>query len=139
MLEESNAGAKKYRRDVDVNLVEKPSIEQLLNGVGAVDRHGFPGSGGFGLLYGAVDAVRDEVDRRVGSRPSGGDLMSNYECRSPGVISAPTVSNLESASTGEHGTELGPETAKVPGARLGHIEGHGVRPSGVELHVSGAH
>src|SRR5437016_14290950 len=36
-VEESNSGAKKNRRDVDVDFVEEPSIQQLLDGVGAMD------------------------------------------------------------------------------------------------------
>ena len=40
MVEESNSGAKKYRRDVDAVFVEESSIQQLLDGVGAVDSNG---------------------------------------------------------------------------------------------------
>jgi len=71
-VEESNSGAKKNRRDVEVDFVEEPSIQQLLDGVGAVDANGLPGGGGFRLVHGAFDAVGHEVYRRVGSRPSGG-------------------------------------------------------------------
>jgi hypothetical protein len=42
-LKESNSGAKKYRGDVDGNFVEEPSIQALLDGVGAVDANGLPG------------------------------------------------------------------------------------------------
>ena len=45
-VEESNSGAKKNRRDVDVDFVEEPSIQALLDGVGAVDANGLPGGGG---------------------------------------------------------------------------------------------
>jgi hypothetical protein len=45
------------------------------------------------------------------------------------------VSDVEGASTSEHGTEFGPETAKVLGARPGHLERPGVRPSGVKFDV----
>jgi len=89
-VEESNSGAKKNRRDVDVDFVEEPSIQALLDGVGAVDANGLPGGGGFGLVHGAFDAVEHEVDSRVGSRPSGGDVVGEHECRSPGVVSAPS-------------------------------------------------
>src|SRR5207245_10071097 len=41
-VEESNSGAKQNRRDVDVDFVEEPSIQALLDGVGAVDTNGFP-------------------------------------------------------------------------------------------------
>src|SRR5215203_2029111 len=135
VVKESNSGAKKYRRDVDVDLVEEPSIQQLLDGVGAMDPDGLTLGGGFGLVDGAFDAVGHELDSRVGSRPSGGDVVGKYECWSPSVISAPALGDLESASTGEHGTKLGPQTAKVLGARLRHLEGHGVRPSGLEFDV----
>src|SRR5512145_941686 len=136
VVEESNSGAKKNRRDVDVDFVEEASIQELLDGVSAVYPDGLPGGGGFGLLHGAFDAVGHEVDRRVGSRPSGGDMVGQYEGWSPGVISVPAVGDVERASTGEHGTKFGPETAKVLGARPGHLERHGVRPSGVEFDIA---
>ena len=37
VVKESNAGAKKNRRDVDVDFVEEASIQALLDGVSAVD------------------------------------------------------------------------------------------------------
>ena len=117
MVEESNSGAKKNGRNVDGDFVEEANIQELLDGVCAVDPNGFPGGGGFGLLHGACDAVGHEVDRRVGSRPSGGDLVGHYECWSPGVISVPAMGDLKRPATGEHGTKFGPETAKVLGAR----------------------
>src|SRR5437016_6068689 len=135
-VEESNSGAKQNRRDVDVDFVEEPSIQALLDGVGAVDANGLPGGGGFGLVHGAFDAVDHEVYSRVGSRPSGGDVVGKYECWSPGVVSAPAVGDLEGASAREHGTKFGCETAKVLGARPGHLERHGVRPSGVDFDVA---
>src|SRR2546427_3863609 len=135
-VEESNSGAKKNRRDVDVDFVEEPSIQALLDGVGAVDTNGFPGGGGFGLVHGAFDAVAHEVDSRVGSRPSGGDVVGKYECWSPSVVSAPAVGDVEGASAGEHGTKSGREIAKVLGAWPGHLERHGVRPSGVAFDVA---
>ena len=61
-VEESNSGAKKYRREVDVDFVEEASIQALLDGVSAVDPNGLPGGGGFGLVHGAFDAVGYEVD-----------------------------------------------------------------------------
>jgi hypothetical protein len=57
VVEESNSGAKKNRRDVDVDSIEEASIQELLDGVSAVDANGLPGSGGFGLFHGAFDAV----------------------------------------------------------------------------------
>src|SRR4029077_13071570 len=129
---ESNARAKNDRRDVDADFVEQSSIQALLDGVSAVDPDGLPGGGGFGLVHGAFDAVGHEVHSRVGSRPSGGDVVGQYECGSPGVIASPALGGVESASTGEHGTKPGGETAKVLGARPGHLECHGVRPSSVE-------
>src|SRR5438093_6610991 len=135
-VEESNSGAKKNRRDVDVDFVEEPRIQALLDGVGAVDANGLPGGGGFGLVHGACDAVAHEVDSRVGSRPSGGDVVGKYECWSPSVVSAPAVGDVEGASAGEHGTKSGRETAKVLAARPGHLERHGVRPSGVDFDVA---
>jgi hypothetical protein len=61
-VEESNSGAKKNCRDVDVDFVEEAGIQQLLDGVGAVDPNGLSGGGGFGLVHGAFDAVGHEVD-----------------------------------------------------------------------------
>src|SRR5207247_4580256 len=90
-VEEANSGAKKNRRDVDVDFVEEPSIQALLDGVGAVDADGLPGGGGFGLVHGAFDAVDHEVYSRVGSRPSGGDVVGKYECWSTGVVAAAAV------------------------------------------------
>src|SRR2546427_629097 len=127
-VEESNSGAKQNRRDVDVDFVEEPSIQALLDGVGAVDTNGFPGGGGFGLVHGAFDAVAHEVDSRVGSRPSGGDVVGKYECWSPSVVSAPAAADVEGASAGEHGTKSRREPAKVLGARRGHLERHGGPP-----------
>ncbi len=135
VVEESNSGPKKNRRDVDVDFVEEASIQQLLDGVSTVDPNGLPAGGGFGSADGAFDAVGHELDSRVGSRPSGGDVVGEDECWSPRVISAPAMGDFERASTGEHGTKFGPETAKVLGARPGHLERHGVRPSGVEFDV----
>ena len=37
VVEESNSGAKKHRRDVDVDLVEETRIQALLDGVGALE------------------------------------------------------------------------------------------------------
>ena len=74
-FKEPNSGPKKYRRDVDVDFVKEASIHQLLDGVRAVDRNVLLGGGGLGLLHGAFDAVGHEVDSRVGSRPSGGDVV----------------------------------------------------------------
>ena len=135
VVEESNSGAKKNRRDVDVDFVEEASIQALLDGVSAVDPNGLPGGRGLGLDHRAFDAVGHEVDRRVGSRPSGGDVMGKDEGWSPGVISASALGDVEIASTGEHGTKSGRETAKVLGARPGHLKRHGVRTSGVDFAV----
>ena len=63
VVKESNSRAKKNRRDVDMNFVEEASIQELLDGVSAVDPNGLPGGGGFGLVHGAFDAVGHEVDR----------------------------------------------------------------------------
>jgi hypothetical protein len=45
VVEESNSGAKKNRRDVDVDFVEEASIQTLLDGVSAVDPNRLPGGG----------------------------------------------------------------------------------------------
>jgi hypothetical protein len=49
---------------------------------------------------------------------------------------APALGDIESASTGEHGTKSGRETAKVLGARPRDRRRHGVRPSGVDFNVA---
>lgn len=132
-VEESNSGAKQYRRDVDGEFVEEAGIQALLDGVSAVDPDGLPASGGFGLIHRAFNSVGHELDRRVGSRPTGGDVVGQDECGSPSVIPAPALGDVESASTGEHGTESGRETAKVLGARPRHLKRHRVRPPGVDF------
>jgi hypothetical protein len=45
VVEESNSGAKKYCREVDMDFVEEASIQALLDGVSAVDPNGLPGGG----------------------------------------------------------------------------------------------
>ena len=62
MIKESDSGAKKNRRDVDVEFVEKAGVQALLDGVSAVDPDVLPGGGRFGLVHGAFDAVGHEVD-----------------------------------------------------------------------------
>ncbi|HSE45429.1 MAG TPA: hypothetical protein VLA89_08915 [Gemmatimonadales bacterium] len=74
-VNESNSGAKQQRRDVDTVFVEEPGVQALLDGVGAMDPDGLPGGGGSGLVDGAFDAISHEMDGRVGSRPSGGDVV----------------------------------------------------------------
>src|SRR3954469_14903654 len=91
VVEQSNSGAEKNRRDVDVDFVEEASIQALLNGVGAVDPDGFPRGGGLRLVPGAFDAVGHEVDSRLGSRPSSGDVVGQHKRWSPRVISAPAL------------------------------------------------
>jgi hypothetical protein len=54
VVEESNAGAKQHGREVDVDLVEPPGIQQLLNGVGAVDPYGGLACG---LLHGPAEPL----------------------------------------------------------------------------------
>ncbi len=135
MVKESNSGAKQDRRDVDVKFVEEASIQQLLDGVSAMDPHGLPGGGGFGVVHRAFEAVGHEVDRRVGARPSDGDVMGQDKCWTPRVISTPAVGDVERASPREHGTKFGPKPAQVLGARPGHLERHGVRPASVEFDV----
>jgi len=41
-VEESNSRAEKDRRDIDMEFVEEAGVEQLLDGVGAVDPNGLP-------------------------------------------------------------------------------------------------
>lgn len=134
-VEESNSGAKKNCHDVDVDFVEEPGVQALLDGVGAVDPNGLPGGGGLGLVHSAFDAIGHEVDRRVGSRPAAGDVVGKDECGSPSMISAPALGDVESVSTGEHGPKFGRETAQVLGARPGYLERHGIRASGVDFDV----
>ena len=108
VVEEPDSRAQKHRRHVDVNFVEEASVQALLNGVGAVDPDGLPGGCGSGLFHGAFEAVGHEVDGRIGSRPSGGDAVSEDERWSPGVISAPALGDVERVSPGQHGAQSGP-------------------------------
>jgi len=67
VVEESSSGAKKNRRDVDVDFVEEASIQELLDGVSAVDPNGLPGGGGFGLtaayyLINQNDTAAEAID-----------------------------------------------------------------------------
>lgn len=75
VVEKPNAGAKKNGRDVNVDFVDEAGVQALLDRVSAVDANGLSRRGGFGLANGAFDAVGHEVDSRVGSRPSGGNLV----------------------------------------------------------------
>src|SRR5262249_3784195 len=115
VVEEANSGAKKNRCDVDADFVQQSSIQQLLDGVSAVNSDGVWGGGGFGLAHGAFDAVGHEVNRRVGTWPSSGDVVGQDECWPPRVISAPAFGLVERTSTGEHGAKPGRETANVLG------------------------
>src|SRR5690348_14321295 len=56
-VEKSNSGAKNDRSDVDADFVEEPSIQQLLDGVGAVDPNGLSRGRGLGLVHRAFDTV----------------------------------------------------------------------------------
>src|SRR2546426_6824731 len=136
VVEESNSGAEKNRCDVDVDFVEEASVEALLDGVGAVDSNGLPGSCGFGLVDGGFDTVGDEVHSRVGTRPPVGDVVGEHECRSKSVVSTPSFGLVEGASAGEHGTNFGHESVKVVGARPGHLKRHGVRSSRADFNVA---
>src|SRR4051812_45838285 len=53
VVKESNSGAQKNCRDVNVDFVEEAGIKALLDGVGAVDPNGLSGSGGLDLVHGA--------------------------------------------------------------------------------------
>lgn len=46
VVKEPDPRAKKNRRDIDADLVEEASIQELLDGVGAVDPNVLPGRGG---------------------------------------------------------------------------------------------
>jgi hypothetical protein len=61
VIKESNSGAKKNGRDVDLDFVREAGIQALLYDVSNVDPYGLPG-GGFGLRHGTFDAVSHEVD-----------------------------------------------------------------------------
>lgn len=65
VIEESNAGAEQDGGEVDVDFIDQSGVEALLDGIRAVNAHGFPGDGG-------CDAVGDKVDGRTGTRPSAG-------------------------------------------------------------------
>src|SRR5262249_30653445 len=132
---ESNAGAKKHRREVDVDFIEEVRIQQLLDGIGAMDPNGLSGGRSSRLVHGALDAVGHEVDRRIRSRPSGGHVVGEYTGWSPRVVAVPAVGECERAATGEHGAKPGREGARVLGARRGPLERHGVRPASVEFDV----
>src|SRR5262245_21555090 len=102
-VKESNSGAKEKRRDVD----GFRRGGQHSGAAGWCQRRGPQRISRRPRLWlgsRACDALSHELDGRVGSRPSGGDVVGKYECWSPSVISAPALGDVESASTGEHGT-----------------------------------
>ena len=69
VVEESNSGAKKNRRDVDVDFVEEASIQALLDGVSAVDPNG---------LRGVEVAFRGALSRIVRPTPLGGERAFSF-------------------------------------------------------------
>lgn len=138
MLKQPNSRTKKHRGDIDADLVEVPSIQALLDGVSAMHPNRLSAGGGFRLFDSAFDAVCHEPDSRVRSWPPGRDLMSKHEGWTPRVISAPSVSDLECASSGEHRTEFRGETMNMRGARTRHLERHRIGASGVDFDVSGS-
>jgi hypothetical protein len=80
--EESYSGAKQNRRDVDADLIEESGIQQLLDGVGAVDPNILLGRGGLG------------ADRRSSiSRPMPRRTSSAAVCTGISVRSDPTQSS----------------------------------------------
>ena len=136
VVEESNSGSKQNRRNVNADFIEEVGVQQLLDGVGAVNANGLSASGGFGLFHRTFESIGDEVDSRAGSRPAGGNVVGKDKCRAPSMIAAPALGDIESVSTGEYGTEFGCETTNVLGARLRNLKRHGIRTCGVDFDVS---
>ena len=59
---------------IDLDLVEQPGVQALLDRVGAVHRHGLRAGSRLRLSNGALDAVGDELDRRAGPWPAVGHV-----------------------------------------------------------------
>lgn len=66
------------RRDVDGSR-RGGHIQALLDGVSAVEPNVLPGGSGFGFLHRAFNTVGHEVNSRIGSRPSVGDVVGQDE------------------------------------------------------------
>src|SRR6478735_3681031 len=111
VVEEPYPGPEQDRREVDAEVVDEAGVEELPDGVGAVDADGLPARGGLRLLHGALEAVRHEVDRRTGPWPPVGHLVGEDESGPPAVVAAPPLRDLERAAPGEHGTQLGRQAA----------------------------
>ena len=92
VVEESYSPAKQHGREIDVNRIEQPGVQALLNRLSAVYSHRLRGGGRFRPGDGAFDAVGHELDRRAGPRPPVGHLMGDDERRdTPRVLAVPAV------------------------------------------------
>ena len=107
MVEQPHPCAEQHGSQIDVNLVEQPGVEALLDRLGAVHSHRLRVGSRFRSSNGAFDAVGDELDCRLGPWPAVGHVVGGDESgHIPRVLAAPAAGALERAPTGEHCADL---------------------------------
>ena len=79
VIEEADPLAKKQRHEVDVDLVDEPSIERLLEDGRRADLDVLLAGSLPRLADGALDAIGDEDERRSLMRPIIGDGVCQHE------------------------------------------------------------
>src|SRR4029453_231481 len=109
VVEQPYSSAQQHGSQIDVDLVEQPGVQALLDRLGAVHSHGLRSGNRFRASNGAFDAVGDELDCRAGPWPAVGYVVGDDESgHIPRMLTAPAVSDLECAPTGEHGAAPSP-------------------------------
>ncbi len=115
-------------RNIHMDLIEQPRIEELLNRICAMNTHRLPVGtrSRFGLLDRKLNSFRDEVHRGVEPRPAIRDMMGQYKGRPPRMIPAPALRLLKSPPPRQHRPEFADEPMQMISTRLRHMKGHGV-------------
>lgn len=127
MVEQPHSSAWQHGSQIDVDLVEQPGVQALLDRLGAVHR--------FRSSNGALDAVGDELDCRAGSWPALGQVVGDDEGgHIPRVLASSAIGDLEGAPHGEHRADLSLQTAQVVGARPRYVERHARCRAGCGAH-----
>ena len=117
VVEEAHSGTQQHRCQIDLELVEQPRVQALLDRLGAMHGHSLGAGSRFRSGDGAFDPVRDELDGRAWLWPAVGYLVGEDEGgHIQGMLTLPAVGGLECAPTREEGTHLGHEASHVLGA-----------------------